>query len=140
MTRAATYIALLGFFLAAVAAAAGAVAAQRYGNGAYQASAVAAALIWVVGGASLALIASARTPASRLNCILGAMLIRMGLPLAVLVYLNRIDHPLLASGIAGLIVLHYLAGLAMETLLAVRLVGSMKASTATTPLRQPATN
>ena len=88
---------------------------------------VAALLSLSCGGASLALIASARTPAGRLNCILGAMLIRMGLPLAVLVYLNGIDHPLLASGIAGLIVLHYLAGLAMETLLAVRMIDSIKA-------------
>jgi hypothetical protein len=127
VTRAATYIALLGFFLAAVAAAAGVVAAQRYGSGAYKASAVAATLIWVAGSASLALLASARSPASRLNSILGAMLLRMALPLATLVYLNSIDHSLLRSGLAGLIVIHYLAGLTLETLLAVRLVGSIKA-------------
>jgi hypothetical protein len=56
------------------------------------------------------------------------MLLRMALPLAALVYLNKTDHPLLASGIAGLIVIHYLAGLAVETLLALRIVGSIKAA------------
>jgi hypothetical protein len=127
VTRAATYIALLGFFLAAVAAAAGAVAARRYGSGAYQASALAAALVWAAGSASLALIASAQTPTARLNCILGAMLLRMALPLAAVVYFKSVSHPLLNDGLAGLIVVHYLAGLGVETLLAVRLVGSIKA-------------
>jgi hypothetical protein len=138
VTRAATYIALLGFFLAAVAAAAGAVAAQRYGSGAYQASALAAALIWVVGSASLALVASARTSAARLNCILGAMLLRMALPLVVLVYLTSINHSMLSGGIAGLIVIHYLAGLALETWLAVRLVGFVNAPKSTTSAQTPA--
>jgi hypothetical protein len=126
VTRAAKYIALLGIFLAAVAAAAGAVAARQYGSGAYQASALAAVLIWVVASASLALIAAARTPAERLNCILLAMLLRMALPLAALVYLNSVGHPLLDDGIAGLLVVHYLAGLSIETLLAVRMVSSAK--------------
>ena len=138
MTRAATYIALLGFFLAAVAAAAGAVATQRYGDGAYLASAIAAMLIWVVGAASLVLIASARTPIGRLNCILGAMLIRMGVPLAALVYFNSTDHPLLAFGIGGLIVVHYLAGLTIETLLAVRLIGWLNAAGPAGQIERPA--
>jgi hypothetical protein len=139
VTRAATYIALLGVFLAALAAAAGAVAAQRYGETAYQASAFAAVLVWAAGAVSLVLIACAKTQAARLNCILGAMLVRLALPLAALLALNNIDHPLLASGFAGLVAIHYLAGLAMETLLAVRLVGST-ASEATLPLQRPATN
>jgi hypothetical protein len=122
VARAATYIALLGFFLAAVAAAAGAVATHRIGQSAYLASAMAALLIWIVGSASLALIASARTPAARLNCVLAAMLIRMALPLVAVVFFT--NHPLAARGIAGLIVVHYLAGLALETLFAVRIVGS----------------
>jgi hypothetical protein len=128
VARAAKYIALLGFSLAAVAAVAGAVAAQRIGSGAYAASAIAALLIWIVGSASLALIAFAQTPAARLNCILAAMLIRMMLPLAAVVYFTSSHHPLASQGIAGLIVIHYLAGLSIETLLAVRIVGSMNAT------------
>jgi hypothetical protein len=125
VTRAAKYIALLGFFLAAVAAAAGAVAAHRFGPGAYAASSLAAAMIWIVGGAALALIASARTPAARLNCILASILIRMALPLAAVVYFTSTHHPLADDGIAGLIVVHYLAGLSIETFMAIRLIAAL---------------
>jgi hypothetical protein len=127
VTRAAKHIALLGFFLAAVAAVAGAVAAHRFGPGAYAASMLAATLIWIAGSASLALLASARTPAARLNCILASILIRMALPLAAMVFFTSTHHPLAAQGIAGLIVVHYIVGLCVETLLAVRIVASAKA-------------
>jgi hypothetical protein len=127
VARAAQYIALLGVFLAAVSATAGAVAAQKFGNGAFIASAVAALLVWSVGSLSLALIASAKTPASRLNSALAAMLIRMALPLAAVAYFTSTQHPLIAKGIAGLIVVHYLAGLAVETLMSVRIVSHIKA-------------
>lgn len=126
MARAAKYIAILGLYLAAVAVAAGAVAAHKFGDGAYLASAVAAALIWVVGGCSLALVASATSPAGRLNCVLAAMLIRMALPLAAVAYFSSSHHPLAAVGVGGLIVVHYLAGLVVETLLCLRIVGHAK--------------
>lgn len=124
MARAAKYIAILGVFLAAVSAAAGIVAARRYGTGAYQASAVAAILIWLVGATSLAIVALAKTPAGRLNCALLAMLVRMTLPLAALLFFMNTNDPLLADGIAGLIVVHYLAGLVVETLMSVRLASA----------------
>jgi hypothetical protein len=127
VARAVKYIALLGLFLAAVSAASGAVAAHRFGQGAYLASAIAALLIWTVGSASLALIFAARTPAARLNCVLGGVVVRMALPLVVIALLTSTNHPLLADGIAGLIVVHYLAGLVVETLLSVRIVNQLKA-------------
>jgi hypothetical protein len=127
VARAAKYIALLGLFLAAVSAAAGAVAAQRYGTAALQASALAAFLIWLVGGASLAIIASASAPMARLNAALAAMLVRMSLPLVAVVYFTRADHPLAAAGVVGLIMVHYLAGLVVETLMAVRIIHELKA-------------
>jgi hypothetical protein len=122
VARAVKYIALLGVFLAAVSAAAGTVAARRYGTSAFEASAIAALLIWVVGSASLAILASARTPAARLNAALLAMLIRMALPLAAVVYFTRSIDALAGAGIVGLIVVHYLAGLVVETLMSVRIV------------------
>jgi hypothetical protein len=122
VARAAKYIALLGVYLAAVSAAAGAVAAHWYGNGAYAASAIAAMLIWIVGGSSLALVASAKTPAGRLNCVLAAMMIRMALPLAALMFFASSNHPLAACGIGAMIVVHYLAGLVVETLMCLRMV------------------
>ncbi|HEX6963450.1 MAG TPA: hypothetical protein VF175_16400 [Lacipirellula sp.] len=128
MARAVKYIALLGMILAAVSAAAGAVATQRFGDGGYLASVIAALLVWIVGGASLALIAAARTPAARLNCILAGILVRISLPLVAVVYFTSSSHPLAAKGIAGLIVVHYLAGLIAETLMALRLIGPLNAS------------
>jgi hypothetical protein len=127
VARAAKYIALLGGFLAAVSAASGAVAAQKYGSEAYLASAVAALLIWIAGGSSLALVASAKTPTARLNCVLAAMMIRMALPLAAVAFFSSSNHPLAAYGVAGLIVVHYLAGLVVETLLCLRIVSQVKA-------------
>jgi hypothetical protein len=134
VARAAKYIALLGLFLATVAAAAGAVAMRWFGPGALLASGLAAFMIWLVGSASLALLASAKTPAARLNCALAAMLIRMAVPLLALLYVMSTHHPLVADGIAGLIVVHYLAGLAVETAMAVRIVA---ASPSAAPLRLP---
>jgi hypothetical protein len=121
VARAAKYIALLALFLAAVSAAAGAVAARRYGNGAFAASAVAAAIVWLAGSAALGIVASAKTPAQRLNAVLLAMLVRLALPMVAVVALSRSQNQLADNGLAGLIVVHYLAGLLLETWLSLRL-------------------
>lgn len=124
MLRAAKYIAILGLFLAAVAAVSGAVAARQYGTGAYLASAVSAAMIWAVGSLSLLIVALAPTPAARVNAALLGMLIRMGLPMLALMYFTKSNHSLAAEGIVGLLVVHYLLGLIVETLLSVRLTSA----------------
>jgi hypothetical protein len=129
VARAAKYIAILGLFLATAAVAAGAVAARQYGPGAYQASALAAAIIWLTGGASIAVVASAKTRAGRINGAMLAMLIRMALPLAAIVYFSRSGHPLVHDGIVPLIAVHYLAGLALETYLIVRIVAAAEHTT-----------
>ncbi|RIK80672.1 MAG: hypothetical protein DCC67_09080 [Planctomycetota bacterium] len=128
MAKAIKYIAILGLFLAAVCLAAGAVAARRFGTEALAASAVAAAMIWLVGGASLLLVGAARNRHARVNAALLGLLVRMSLPLAAVVYFSRWDHPLTQHGIVPLIVVHYLAGLALETALAVRLVAAAEAT------------
>jgi hypothetical protein len=119
--RAAKYIAILGVFLAVVAAVSGVVAARHYGSGAYTASAVAAAMIWSVGSLSLLMVALAPTPQARVNAALMAMLVRMALPMAAIMYFINSKHPLAAEGIGGLLGVHYLVGLMAETLLSVRL-------------------
>ena len=98
------------------------MAARQFGERAYQASAAAAILIWVVGSAGLLILAAPQTGAGRLNAALLAMLVRMTVPLAVMVVLTRSNHPLMTAGLGGLIVVHYLAGLAIETQLALRIV------------------
>jgi hypothetical protein len=51
----------------------------------------------------------------------------MTFPLAAVMYFTSTRHPLAAAGIAGLIVVHYLAGLVVETLMSVRIVSHMPA-------------
>lgn len=121
VVRAAKYIAILGLFLAAVAAVSGIVAARQYGTGAYLASAISAALIWSVGSLSLLIVALAPTPQARVNAAMLGMLVRMALPMLAIVYFSKSNHPLAAEGIVGLLVVHYLLGLVVETLLSVRL-------------------
>jgi hypothetical protein len=120
--KAAKYIAVLGVALAIVSALAGAEAARRYGAGAYEASAVAALINWIAGGFALATAFVARNKPWRAQGVLLATIARMALPLAALAFFARSQHPLAALGVAGLIVLHYLVGLVIETLMSVRLV------------------
>lgn len=115
-------IAVLGAFLALVAIASASLLASRYGEGAWLASGVAAGLVWLLGAASLAMIALAPSPPARLNAALLGMLVRMSLPLALVMYFTMQGGQLAAAGITVFIVIHYLAGLVVETLLAVRLL------------------
>lgn len=124
MLRAVKYIAILGLLMAAAAVVGGLIAARRYGDGAYVASAVSAAMIWAVGSLSLVIVASASSPQARLNAALLGMFVRMALPVAALAYFSSSKHPLAADGIVGLLVAHYLFGLVVETLLSVRLVAA----------------
>ena len=124
MARAAKYIVLLGCVLTVVAAVAGWVATYRWGVGAMRASALAATVVWLVGSLSLLVLASAKTPAGRLNSALVAIVLRMSLPLAALVYFSLSQHSLAEQGIGPLIVVHYLAGLAIETWMSVQIAAA----------------
>jgi hypothetical protein len=59
-----------------------------------------------------------------INGALGAMLVRMALPMVALVYFTSTKHPLVAAGVGGQIVVLYLCGLIVETLMTVRLVST----------------
>jgi hypothetical protein len=135
--KAATYIAILGVVLAVVSAAAGAVAARRLGTAAYQASAVAAFLNWIAGSLALVTVVLARHKPWRLHGALLASMARMALPLAAIVVLTSMRHPLTAHGVAGLIVVHYLVGLTVETLMSVRLVAAETKPAALTSNSRP---
>jgi hypothetical protein len=124
VARAAKYIALLALFLAAVSMAVGVVAARQYGNAAFTASALAAAIVWFSGSVALALIAASESPYQRLNAVLLAMLIRMGLPILASLAALLLHTELANAGFAGLVVVHYLAGLVLETWMSLRLVAS----------------
>ena len=126
-------IAVLGACLALVAAASASLLASKYGDGAYLASGIAAGMIWVLGSASLAMIALAPSPHAQLNATLLGMMVRMSLPLVALLYFTASGGSLAAAGITVFIVIHYLAGLVVETLLAVRLLKRSDERRAPTP-------
>lgn len=114
----------LGAALAVVCVAAGALAARRYGTAAYVASAVAALINWAAGAAALATIAMGRNQSWRAQSVLLAMLVRMFPVLAAALWFMQSNRPLASAGVGGLIVVHYLTGLLVETLLGVRLAAT----------------
>jgi hypothetical protein len=122
VAKAAKYIVALGAALAGVAALSGALAAQSRGPAAYQAAAVAALLNWIAGSMALATVIATRHSSQRLNGALGAMLARMALPMAAVLFFMSSKHPLVAAGVVGQIVVLYLCGLIVETIMTVRLV------------------
>jgi len=60
--------------------------------------------------------------------ILGAMLVRMAVPLFSLILLPKIGGPLVAGGVTGMIMAYYLITLAIETWLSLRFVPATKKS------------
>ena len=122
MAKAVKYIVTLGAALACVGALAGTVAARHVGPGAYEASAVAAALNWLAGSLALATVSATRHSPHRIHGALLAMASRMALPLMAVVYFTRSQNPMVGSGVVGFIMVGYLVGLVIETIMAVRLV------------------
>jgi hypothetical protein len=122
VAKAAKYIVALGAALAGVAALSGALAAQQRGPVAYEAAALAAVLNWIAGSIALGAVIATRHSSQGVNGALAAILARMALPMAALVYFTSSQHPLVAAGIVGQIVVLYLCGLVVETLMTVRLV------------------
>jgi len=103
------------------------IAARRFGSAAYLSSAVAALVVWLAGAIALAIVAVSKSPYQRLNAVLLAMLVRMALPILAGVFLARSISTLAAAGFAGLVVVHYLAGLALETWMSIRLADATTA-------------
>jgi predicted aconitase with swiveling domain len=122
VAKAAKYIAVLGAALAVVGLLTGAVAAQRYGSGAYEASAVAVAINWIAGSVALAAIVLSRNEPWRVHASLIAMGSRMALPLMALMFFSESPGRLTAHGVVGLILVQYFVGLILETLISLRVV------------------
>jgi hypothetical protein len=124
VAKTAKYILALGAALAVICVAAGAIASRRYGSTAYVASAVAALINWAAGAAALATIALGRSQPWRTQSVLLAMAVRLFPVMAAVMWFMRSSQPLAAAGVSGLIVVHYLGGLLIETLMSVRLAAS----------------
>ncbi len=114
------YILMLNLCLALVSLLGSAWLVRTVGSQAYAAGAVATVVVGIA--ASLALLISSihsrQVKAdSGVSGVLLAMLVRMGLPLAVLLGMQQLHSPLLEAGFTGLLVLNYLVALPLETLM-----------------------
>lgn len=132
-------ILLLAVVLAVVSGVAGYVVSQRVGHLAYVASGLAAFVVWLAG--SLSLLFTLRAPKNQagVTALLLAMLLRIGLPLVAVVLVTQLGSPFSAdaqvgagdaqvgwaagfqdAGFFGLLVVHYLVALMVETIISVR--------------------
>lgn len=68
-----------------------------------------------------------------LQGVLGAMFVRMGVPLVALFVLPKIGGPLVAAGVTGMVMAYYLITLTAETWLSLRFVPATKMSGAKNP-------
>ena len=114
------YILMLNVCLALVSLLGSAWLVRTVGSQAYLAGAVATVVVGIA--ASLALLLSSlhsrqAKADSGVSGILLAMLVRMGLPMAVLLGMQQLHSPLLEAGFTGLLVLNYLVALPVETLM-----------------------
>jgi hypothetical protein len=113
-------LSILALAIAATLGVAGGVAWSRSGEMGLAAAIVAAGVCWVGAALSFVLVEWFRRSGNPVAGVLGGMLIRLGLPLAVGVALSEAGGPLADAGVFGLIVVFYLVALVVETLLLVR--------------------
>lgn len=129
------YILMLNLCLALVSLLGSAWTAREVGSQAYLAGAVAMVVVGIAASLALLLsfLHSRQANASKADSdksvsgrgvsgsgngvsgILLAMLIRMGLPMAVMLLMQQSNNPLLEAGFMGLLVLNYLVALPLET-------------------------
>jgi hypothetical protein len=121
---------LLATFTAIVAIVAGWYAFSRSGPIGVVAVASAAVTCGVASIASLILSASWRNTPQAVTGVLGAVLVRMTLPLGVAVLSQVVGGPIAQAGLFGWIVCFFLTTLVVETLLVVRLLNSPRTATA----------
>jgi hypothetical protein len=86
------------------------------------AAAVAVGVCWAAGSLALICVHCGNRYAAPVQGVLGGMLFRMGLPLAIGFVLHRRGGPLADAGVFYMILGVYLVALAVETLLSLRLV------------------
>jgi hypothetical protein len=112
-------------------------ASMQYGANGWAAAGLAGGVCWVAGLGALAIVALTRGP-NAVSGVLLAMMVRLGGPMLVAIAIDSQGGPLKEAGFFQLVVLSYLATLAVETWLMVRMVpqagkavGSVKSDSAT---------
>jgi hypothetical protein len=87
-------------------------------------AAIAGVVCWVAAATALAATFFANRSGAPIQGVLAGMLFRMGLPLAVVLTLPRLDERLAAGGLTFTILGVYLVALAVETALSLKMVPS----------------
>ncbi|HMP06600.1 MAG TPA: hypothetical protein PJ982_09640, partial [Lacipirellulaceae bacterium] len=77
---------------------------------------------WLAGTAALSLVALTRHSPARASAVLAAMGIRLSLVMAAVVLATKWNHPLVAGGLLGYLVVLYLAALVVETVMSLRMI------------------
>lgn len=96
-------------------------ASMQHGANGWAAAGIAGGACWLAGIVALAIVAFTRGP-NAVSGVLLAMLIRLGGPMLVAIAIDSQGGPLKDAGFFQLVVMSYLATLAVETLLMVRMV------------------
>jgi hypothetical protein len=96
-------------------------ASSQHGANGWAAAGLAGGVCWVAGLLALAIVSFTRGP-NAVSGVLLAMMVRLGGPMLVAIMIDSQGGPLKEAGFFQLIVLSYLATLAVETLLMVRMV------------------
>lgn len=127
------HIALLNVALAIVSALGGAWAARNAGTIAYTAAAAAFLAVGLAATAALVITfvssrgtdqSAAANGSNSVTGILLAMLVRMGLPIAIVVAMMQIESPLMQAGFFGLVTLNYLVALPLETMFSLQYINN----------------
>ena len=121
---------VLAAFLAAMWPAFAAYGMWRAGWNGVAASVAALAVCGLAAGLSLLLAVSAQKAKQPIAGVLAGMLLRMAVPLLALLMVPKLDPVWSSSGLGEMLLGYYLAALAVETWLLVRLVPADAASVA----------
>ena len=103
----------------------GVYAYNKHGSNGLIAAGLAGAICW--SGAMIALVLVGvfrKSPNQIVSATLLGMLFRMGLPLIAGLVITSAGGPLADAGLFGMILVFYLVGLVVETILSVRILGS----------------
>lgn len=113
---------ILAAWLAAIWPAFAAYGMWRAAASGVAAAAAAGMICGIAGGVSLLLAVAAQKARQPIAGVLGGMLVRMAVPLLALLMVPKLDAVWRASGLLEMLLAYYLAALAVETWLLVRLV------------------
>ena len=119
---------VLALALAVAAVPLGAWRAQGHADGWY-AALLAWSIVWLAGTLALLLANLAKGTTFFIHAQLGGMLFRVGLPLGAVVVLHAIDGNLTKAGAPQCLVILYLVGLVVETLMVLPMARQVAAHT-----------